>query len=136
MVIIMVEGIASIWRKIPNRYRLEGNFCETCGASYFPPRVVCPKCRRKGKLIKKQFKGTGKIYSFTKVYTAPTGLEMEVPYYIAIIELSEGARILAQIVETDEEKVKIDAKVELVFRKMREDSKQGLIHYGYKFKIV
>ena len=132
----MVEGIPSIWRKIPNRYRLEGNVCETCGTAYFPPRVVCPKCRRKGKLVKKRFSGNGKIYSFTKVYTPPTGLELDAPYHLAIIELSEGPKILGQIVESDDKKVKIGAQVKMVFRKMKEDGNAGLIHYGYKFKVI
>ena len=132
----MIEGIPSIWRKIPNRYRLEGNVCETCGTAYFPPRVVCSKCRRKGKLVKKRFSGKGIIETFTKVYTPPTGLELDVPYHIAIIKLSEGPKILGQIVESDDDKVKIGAQVKMVFRKMKEDGDAGLIYYGYKFKVV
>ncbi|MCC7571355.1 Zn-ribbon domain-containing OB-fold protein [Candidatus Micrarchaeota archaeon] len=132
----MVEGIASIWRNIPQRYRLEGNYCENCGTAYFPPRVVCVKCRRQGKLKTKIFCGKGKIETYTKVYTAPTGLELEVPYYLAIINLSEGPSILGQLVETDSEKIKIGSNVEFIFRKMREDGEEGLIQYGYKFKIV
>ncbi len=132
----MVEGIASVWRNIPYRYRLEGNVCETCSTAYFPPRMICPKCRRKGKLVYKKFMGNGKIYSYTKVYAAPTGLELEVPYHIAIIDLAEGPKILGQIVDSDEDKIKIDSKVELVFRKMKEDGKEGLIHYGFKFKVI
>ena len=132
----MVEGVPAVWRNIPYRYRLEGTYCETCGTAYFPPRVVCPKCRRKGKLKKMTFSGEGRIVSYTKVYVPPTGLELEVPYYLAIIQLSEGPMIIGQLVEVEDDNIHIGDKVKVIFRKMKEDSDDGLIHYGYKFKIV
>jgi uncharacterized OB-fold protein len=99
-------------------------------------RGICPNCRRKGKMVHQKFSGKGKVYSYTLITSPPTGFELEVPYIIAIIELEEGARVTAQIVDGDYEKVKIGLPVEMVFRKIQEDGKEGLIHYGFKFKLA
>ncbi|MCX8158427.1 MAG: Zn-ribbon domain-containing OB-fold protein [Candidatus Diapherotrites archaeon] len=125
-----------IWRKFPERYNLLGNKCTNCGRSYFPSRKICPNCRRKGHLIEEVMPKEGKIISFTKVFSAPEGFEEEVPYFLAIIELINGVRLLAQIVDNEDHKVLIGAKVKMVFRKISEKDEESPIAYGYKFKIV
>ena len=45
----MKHSIPLTWRRIPERYRLLGSTCSHCNTKYFPKRIVCPKCRRKGK---------------------------------------------------------------------------------------
>ena len=129
------ENLAITWRRIPERYRLEGSVCEICKTNYFPTRKLCSKCRRKGRIVPKQFSGKGKIYSFTEVSAGPVGLELETPYVLAIIELDEGPKLTAQIVGVGEKDVKIGERVEMVLRKIMEDSAEGLIHYGYKFRL-
>ena len=119
------ENLAITWRRIPERYRLTGSACENCKTNYFPTRKLCPKCRRKGKIILKQFSGKGTIYSFTEVTSGPVGFELEVPYVLAIVELSEGPRLTAQVVGVGEKDVKIGDPVEMIFRKIMELS---LIH--------
>ena len=130
------ENLAITWRRIPERYRLTGSACETCKTNYFPTRKLCPKCRRKGKIVMKQFSGKGTVYSFTEVTAGPAGFELEVPYVLAIVELSEGPRLTAQVVGVSEKDVSIGVPVEMIFRKIMEDSKEGLIHYGYKFRLL
>jgi uncharacterized OB-fold protein len=130
------ENLAITWRRIPERYRLTGSCCEKCKTNYFPTRKLCPKCRRKGKVVLKQFCGLGSIYSFSEVSSGPVGFELEAPYVLAIIELDEGPRLTAQVVGVNESEVKIDDRVEMVFRKIMEDSPEGIIHYGYKFRLV
>lgn len=130
------ENLAITWRRIPERYRLVGSACETCKTNFFPLRKLCPNCRRKGKMTAKQFSGKGKIYSFTQVSSGPAGFELEAPYVLAIIELEEGPRLTAQIVGVSEKEVKIGDCVEMIFRRIAEDSPEGLIHYGYKFRLA
>ncbi len=130
------EFLPLIWRRISERYNLIGSKCETCGQEYFPQRKICPKCRRKGKLKNLRMPREGKIYSFSQVHSAPSGFEHESPYFLAIIELTNGVRILSQIVDSPAEKVKIGATVKLIFRKIFEDDEEGAIAYGYKFKVV
>ena len=130
------ENLAITWRRIPERYRLSGSACESCKTSYFPTRKLCPKCRRKGKIVSKQFSGRGTVYSFTEVSSGPVGFELEAPYVLAIVELEEGPRLTAQVVGISEKDIKIGDSVEMVFRKIMEDSEEGLIHYGYKFRLL
>jgi len=130
------ENLAITWRRLPERYRLTGSSCENCKTAYFPTRKLCPKCRRKGRIATKQFSGKGTVYSFTEVASGPVGFELESPYVLAIIELEEGPRLTAQIVGISEKDVKIGDSVEMVFRKIQEDSAEGLIHYGYKFRLL
>lgn len=132
----MKESISLTWRRIPERYLILGSKCTNCGKLYFPQRAVCPKCRRKGKLEKTQFSGKGKIYSFTEIRAASTGFEDQVPYFLAIVELEEGPRLTTQIVEGNLESIKIGAPVYAVFRVIQRDDPEGLIHYGFKFKLV
>jgi uncharacterized OB-fold protein len=37
---------ARAWRGRRQRYVLEGEICESCGARLFPPRDICPECQR------------------------------------------------------------------------------------------
>ncbi len=132
----MKESIPLTWRRIPYRYRLEGTKCETCGRVFFPPRSVCPHCRRKGKIVPMKFSGKGRIYSYTTVYVAPEGYERNVPYVLAIVELDEGARVTGEIVDAKEEDVEMGKRVEVVFRKLQQEDPEGVIHYGYKFRLL
>jgi uncharacterized OB-fold protein len=125
-----------LWRKFPERYLMQGNKCETCGTAFFPARKLCPNCRRKGKLVPEKMPHSGKIITFTEVFSAPYGFEMETPYFIAIIKLSNGAKILSQVVDSKKEKIKIGTEVKRVFRKISDIDPEGPIAYGYKFKVV
>jgi uncharacterized OB-fold protein len=100
--------------------------------------------------------GTGKIVSYSIIHEGPEAFKDQVPYVMAIIELDEGPRITAQIVDMprmdnddptqDQTKslssvdiipeLAIGSRVTSVFRKISADGKSGIIHYGYKFKLV
>ncbi len=93
--------------------------------------------------------GNGKILSYTIIHDGAKAFYSQIPYVLAIIELDEGPKITAQIVdyartelsEADKEKSQKDqglvigSQVTCVFRKICEDGKSGTIHYGYKFKL-
>ncbi len=126
--------VASTWRRLKYRYNLYGNKCDNCGTVDFPSRIICPKCRRAGKIKEIKLSGLGKIHSFTHIHVPPEGYELQTPYVLAIIELNEGPKLTAQIVECDIKDVGIGMPVEMVFRKLVEDEDCGLIHYGFKFR--
>lgn len=129
-------GVARFWREIPQRYNLIGNKCEECGQVFFPPRESCPKCRRKsmGKIKEIRLTGKGEIITYSIIHVGPEEFEEQVPYPIAVIQLDEGPRITAQIVDCDIQDVKIGMKVESTFRKIQQDGSTGAIYYGYKFR--
>jgi hypothetical protein len=132
----MVKGLPSYWRLIPQRYNLIGTKCENCGEKFFPPRKLCPNCRRLGKIKEYKFSGKGEIFSYTVIYAPPEGFEKQKPYVVAIIKLKEGPLITSQIVDCKPGEVKVGKKVEMIFRKVMVKSKEGTIRYGYKFKLV
>jgi len=102
----------------------------------FPHAQALPKVPQERQNSPQAVFRQGKIYSFTEVTAGPAGFELEVPYVLAIIELSEGPRLTAQVVGVGEKDVKIGDSVEMIFRRIMEDSEEGLIHYGYKFRLL
>ena len=124
------------WRLYESRYNLVGNKCLVCGEFFYPSKIVCPNCRRRGILKRVVFSGKGKIYSYTIIRNAPRGFEKYAPYVVAIIELDEGPRVMGWIVDSKISDIKIGQRVSVVFRKIYEDGKEGLIHYGFKFRVI
>lgn len=53
-----------------------------------------------------------------------------------MIELEEGAKLTAQLVDCDVDNLEIGDPVEMVFRKIREDGEDGVISYGFKFRVT
>ncbi len=119
------------WRNYSDRYKLTGNKCVSCGKTYFEKKGMCT-C---GELEFTEFnsKGKGKIVAFTKIHSGPTAFDEQTPYCVGIIDLEEGARITAQIVDCKIEDLKIGMEVEAVFRKFYKSGEKGAIHYGTKF---
>ena len=128
------KSLSLVWRRIPERYNLIGKECKTCGTVYFPPRHVCPKCRRKGKIVERKLKGTGKVLTYTEVHVPPDGFEEQAPYIIAIVEFDEGASVTGQIVNCKKGEMRIGMPVEVCFRRISEDGESGIILYGFKFR--
>lgn len=131
-------AVPRFWREQPQRYRLLGSECNGCGSIYFPPRAVCPKCRREsvGKMVQRQLSGRGTILTHTVVHQPADGFELQVPYVMAIVELEEGCRVMAQVVDILPAAIQSGLAVESTFRRIREDGKAGVIYYGYKFRPV
>ena len=121
------------WRLQSQRYRLEGEICDKCGARIFPPRDVCPECEAPAK-APFSFCGRGEVYSYSTVFTPPRGFEEFVPYTVALIRLEEGPLVTAQLTDVDADQVSIGMPVEMVTRKVQGGGEQGPIVYGYKFR--
>ncbi len=83
-----------------------------------------------------KFCGEGEVLTYTLIYSPPKGFENIKPYLMAIIKLKEGPKLTAQIIDCKPEDVKIGSKVKSVFRKIVEEGDEGVILYGYKFKLV
>ena len=125
--------LARHWRLKDQRYRLEGTVCADCGAKFFPPRQVCAECKSTN-LKPHEFDGHGELYSFTTVYSPPSGYEGYVPYIVGMVKLDEGPMVEAQITDINPDDVRIGQRVEMVTRKLRTYGEEGLIVYGYKFR--
>jgi hypothetical protein len=121
--------VPRFWRKIKHRYDLRGSYCENCGNYYYPPRNLCPVCRRKSRIREATLNDNGKVVSYTVVHE---GNSDTIPYIVALIELEDGAKVVSQLV-CDPEEVRIGMKVKKAFRKYGEDGEDGIIYYGTKF---
>jgi uncharacterized OB-fold protein len=112
--------IARHWRLKQQRYGLVGEVCPHCDYKIFPPRDVCPNC---GDEAKTQYAFSGK------------GYDANAPYTVAIVKLSEGPMVTAQLTDLGDQPIEIGMPVEMVTRKMRNDGdERGIIVYGYKFR--
>jgi len=133
-------SIARFWRETPRRYNLGGSKCTMCGTAYFPPRAVCPTCAHHRESIEKmvpyQLSGDGEVVSYTIVHEPAEGFEMQVPYVLALVKTREGPVLTGQVVDLEPADVRIGLKVRATFRKLREEGKAGVIHYGYKFSPI
>jgi uncharacterized OB-fold protein len=130
--------IPRFWREISSRYNLVGSRCPQCKKIYFPPRTICMTCHRRslGKMERLKLGGEGTVVSYTVVHEAPEALEMQKPYILAIIEMDEGPRVTAQLIDCDLDMAAIGLKVKSTFRKLHEEGDGGIIHYGYKFRPI
>ena len=88
--------------------------CPSCNQKYLDDVDICPSCLEVTPTRKIEVNGTGKIYSFSRVHVAPEEFKNIVPYYLAIIDLDEGPRLMARLQTQDGDHVRIDAPVELV----------------------
>lgn len=101
-----------------------------------------------------QLSGKGKVYSYTTIFErqyAPSGFEYRTPYTEVLVELDEGVRATAMLVDLDtsrprtaerpeDQRVYIGQPVEIVTRRLFEDEGdrgdrgKGMIVYGFAFR--
>jgi uncharacterized OB-fold protein len=93
--------------------------------------LVCAKCgaREHERL---NMKPTGKVVTHTVIRTPSDEFSGEAPFSVGIIEMDDGARLTAQIVDVPFEEVKIGMPVRMEFRRLYSDGEAGAIHYGHK----
>jgi len=89
--------------------------CNACGQLHFMPRFLCPVCWS-DQLEWVESKGTGSIHSFTVIRRAPMAVfAPRVPYVIALVELDEGPRMMANVLGADALSIRIDDRVKVTF---------------------
>jgi uncharacterized OB-fold protein len=64
------------WRTRAQRYTLVGAACPQCGSKHFPPRDVCPDCRRPA-LETLPVPSPGQSYYFNVMHLAVAGHEVQ-----------------------------------------------------------
>jgi scaffold protein (connect acetoacetyl-CoA thiolase and HMG-CoA synthase) len=123
---------ARVWRERKRRYLNEISVCKGCDRKHYPPRVVCEACGCR-EMEAARMTETGTVLSYTITHVAPEGLTAISPYAVAILEMDDGTRTMAQIADVDNpDDVEIGMRVRMQFRKVREDGKSGVISYGHK----
>jgi uncharacterized OB-fold protein len=103
--------------------RLELQRCDACGKVWFYPRPACIAC---GAERYRWFaaSGRGRVHSHSVVHRAPSPAFRErVPYVVALIDLDEGPRMMANIVGDDALRIAVGDAVELAFEDRGEGRK-------------
>ena len=87
--------------------------CQECEASYFPPKMDCPKCLLSD-MEWFEIKGNGRLATYTIINYGPVGFEDKTPYTLAIGEFEDGIRIfgfLSRDIEEGDIKIGMGLKV-------------------------
>jgi hypothetical protein len=130
-------SVPRFWREIPQRYNLQASVCGVCGRLAFPPRRICPTCRRAsvGKMGRRNLAGRGVVVECTRVHRAAPGYEDQVPYWIALVATDEGPRVIGQLVDVPlATRPAPGQRVEAAFRRLASDGDAGVVHYGIKWR--
>ncbi|MGH0038539.1 MAG: FAS1-like dehydratase domain-containing protein [Myxococcota bacterium] len=93
--------------------------CGGCGALRHPPGVRCPDCGS----YEQGFRvagGRGRVYSFVEVHH-PQVPAFDYPLLVALVELDEGTRLLANLAGVDPDEARIGMEVEVAFEKVDEE---------------
>jgi hypothetical protein len=97
--------------------------CKACGQLHFMPRYLCPHCWS-DQLEWVEARGTGSVHSFTIIRRASDpAFAPLVPYPVALIDLDEGPRMMANIVGPEALAVKIGDRVQVTFEDRGEGAK-------------
>jgi len=75
--------------------------CEKCGMPSFRG-ITCPFCGSRD-LRAGKAPNEGEIVTYTRIFVAPAGLADDAPYIVALIELSDGLRVMGRIKEENAE---------------------------------
>lgn len=90
--------------------------CTACGCVQLIPRSLCEKCQHT-KLAWMTSQQAGTVLTFTTVHRAPLPVFKEmVPYVIAIVDMDEGFRVMANALSTATSELSIGARVRIGFQ--------------------
>ncbi len=90
------------------------------GKAYFPPRPFCPETGSRDVSV---FEASGRaiLYSYVINHMKTPGFEP--PYGVAVVELEEGPRMMANILEAPQtpEALVLDMPLEVTFEKLTDE---------------
>jgi len=102
------------------RHELVVQRCMQCGTHRFPAREICSSCLSRD-VQWVRVAGTGHIFSYNVMHQVyHPGFAAEVPYAVAIVQLSEGPRMLSNLVDCPIDRIAVDMPVEVVFERVSE----------------
>ena len=111
---------AHYWRAA-HEGRLEIQHCRDCARHQFYPRAFCTRCLS-DQIEWVRASGRGRIYTYTVCHVAGhPAFEARVPYAIGMVELDEGVRMLAGIVDSDLARLAVGARVQVCFERISDE---------------
>ena len=101
--------------------------CGACGALRHPPGPACLSCGITSKQEYQVAAGTGTVYSYV-VHRHPPVPGKKLPIVIALVELTEGVRVMAELTAIDPDKVQVGLPVRTSFIRIDD----GLVLPGWR----
>jgi uncharacterized protein len=95
---------------------LIGIQCERCHIHFFPKREFCSSCFQSDGMKEAKLSKRGTLYTYTTVFQGKTNFNA--PYSLGFVDLKEGVRIFAPLLDVAPEDLRIGMEMELVFRPM------------------
>jgi uncharacterized OB-fold protein len=93
--------------------------CGGCGALRHPPGPMCPACGAdKPEYVLAA--GTGEVYSYV-VHHHPPVPGHQAPFVVALVQLTEGVRMVGELLGADPEQVRVGMPVRAEFAKVDGD---------------
>ncbi len=94
--------------------------CGGCGVLRHPPGPACPRCGSIGKAEYQVAAGTGTVYSYV-VHHHPPVPGKKLPIIVALVELTEGVRMLGELTGIDPGDVSVGMPVLASFDRITDD---------------
>lgn len=112
---------------------LRGTRCRRCEETFFPPRRVCPRCHSAAEVSDVQLGRRGRVYAVTRVVRPAA--QFREPYFLGLVDLVEGVRVLAQVTPGSGDEVQIGMPVELEICPLFE-TPDGQRIWGHRFAVA
>jgi uncharacterized protein len=95
--------------------------CSDCGHTRFPPSVLCARCLSE-RHEWTRLSGRGTVFSWIIVHQSQhPAFNADTPYNVTIVELEEGPRLHATVVDCPNDQIRIGMPVEVVFDRVADD---------------
>lgn len=108
--------------------RLAIQHCPACDRHIAPTRPRCPWCAHPPEW--RQVSGAATLYTFAVVHQVlHPGLHDRVPYATALVDLAEGVRLHAQLVDVEASEIRIGMPLTVCFRTVPSDTGPITIPY-------
>jgi uncharacterized OB-fold protein len=109
---------------------LLGSRCEVCTKHHFPRHDTCPYCAADG-ARPVELSGSGRLWAWTAVTTAPPGYRGAAPYGFGVVELPEGIRVVARLTEADPARLSAGQEMQLVIVPVDVDDDRVVVSYAF-----
>ena len=93
--------------------------CHACGARRFPPGPACQECDAYDRGFEVAV-GTGTVFSYV-VHRHPPVPGKELPIVIALVDLEEGVRMVAEVVDVPPEEIAIGMRLRVDFHRVDDE---------------
>lgn len=116
-----LRGEERIYFEEARRHRLVHQRCDDCGERIFYLRTVCPSCWSE-QLSVHEASGRGVVHTFTTQHRpGHPAFAGRVPYTVVLVDLEEGPRVLADLVDCPPGEVHVGMPVRVVFDDVGEE---------------